>query len=154
MDVKENKIETKQKIEVKEIKIEPKKLKIQIDKKDQIARENLIIKMFSFLNRYIKSLDELFNIEDISREQLLNETVKKAIIGVIPELKKYYSSCYCKSLQQDGHKKPNFTINVYRQILNRNGYMFKSFNKHHKYDPKTGVKIVKRWYKVVPKTVK
>lgn len=143
---------------IKQITVEQKtkkKLKTEIDKKTEIERDNLIIKMFSFLNIYIKSLDELFNIKNISREQLLNETVKKAIIAIIPELKQYYSSCYCKSLQKDAHKKnPNFTINVYRQILNRNGYMFKSFNKHHKYDPKTGIKIVKRWYKVLPKIYK
>jgi hypothetical protein len=96
---------------------------------------------------------EFIELKDISgliieREILLSDKKYDEIKGLLPELKKKYSSSFMTSLQKNADKSQKWPLlNFVRQILNTYGYKMEPIRKADGYTL-DGVKKYKRFFKI------
>ena len=84
----------------------------------------------------------------IERELLLNNESYEKIKPLLPLLKKYFSSSFLTSLQQNAEEKQKFPlINIIRQILKVHRYHLKPIRKANGYE-KSGKKKYKRFFMI------
>jgi len=95
----------------------------------------------------LKDLNDLF----IPRDQLLSDTKYNEIKGLLPELKKKYSSSSMTSLQKNANIIQKWPLlNFTRQILNTYGYKMEPIRKADGYNLH-GVKKYKRYFQIQSK---
>lgn len=137
--------------EINESKIKEIKTKEEnkVKEEDKVKSELLLIELFSIFKVNINKLTDLLsqNIE-IERDTLLNENRKILVQQMIPKIKKYWNTGLHRCLHKNAENKPNFVINVIRQLLKTFNYKFKSDHTFLGYT-KYGKKIFRRYYKVV-----
>jgi len=87
----------------------------------------------------------------IPRDQLLSDIKYDQIKGLLPELKKKYSSSFMTSLQKNAHETQKWPLlNFVRQILNTYGYKMEPIRKSDGYTLE-GIKKYKRFFHITKK---
>ena len=89
----------------------------------------------------------------IERDSLLDESKYNEVKGKIPCLKKYFSSSFLTSLQQNAVTTQKWPlINLIRQILKAISYDMKPIRKANGYT-KEGIKIYKRFFSIIKRPI-
>jgi hypothetical protein len=107
-----------------------------------------VLKLVGFEFNDLKDINGLI----IEREILLSDNKYDEIKGLLPELKKKYSSSFMTSLQKNADKSQKWPLlNFVRQILNTYGYKMEPIRKSDGYTLE-GIKKYKRYFQIKIKT--
>ena len=111
-----------------------------------MSKEELIIKLLTYINIYVSNLENIINYE-IDSSVIRDNNKLKLIDNHIDEIKKHFKSAKLTSLHSNRDDKQKFPVlNTYRQILRHSGYTIYSRIESMGYNKHTGAKITRCIY--------